>query len=90
VVALQGDHAVYLRAEAAPNWAAYGPWQGLGGYMQAVRVETDSWGDLQVVALGADGALYVNGQSSPTSAAFSGWQSLYGHADGLGVAPGVA
>jgi hypothetical protein len=79
VVALQGNHAVYLRAETAPNSAAYCPWQGLGGYMQAVRVETDRWGDLQVVALGANGVLYVNGQSSPNSTGFKSWQSLAGH-----------
>jgi parallel beta-helix repeat protein len=76
VVAMGGDHAVYIRAETAPNSAVYGSWQSLGGWVQAVRVETDTWGDLQVLVLGSDNALWVNGQTAANSTSWSGWQRL--------------
>jgi hypothetical protein len=76
VVAMGGDHAVYIRAETAPNSAVYGPWQSLGGWVQAVRVETDRWGNLQVLVLGSDSALWVNGQTAANSTSWSGWQRL--------------
>jgi parallel beta-helix repeat protein len=76
VVALGGDHAVYVQAETAPNSAVYGPWQSLYGYVQAVRVETDAWGHLQVLALGTNNALYVNGQSAANATTWGGWQYL--------------